>query len=497
MKFQNNVSDPTQLPENEFRRALKNRHVQLIALGGIIGSGYFLSTGAVVQQVGPSVFLAYILGGLIIYITMLCMGELTLAIPISGSFINYTAEFISPSLACGVGWSYWLSWIAYIPAECLAGGIIMEYFTGINGYLWAICFGVLITWINCIKVGTFGEIEFWLALIKITGLMIFVLLAGLIFFGVIHHGHPSEILGGKYLLNQGGLFPKGILPLLTAMVLLLVNYQGSEIIGLAASESLDPERMIPATIRHVTVRILFIYIVPVFALVCIYPWQKAGLNNSVFADALNYHGLWWAGAAVSFVTLTSALSCSNSGVYGVVRVLHALARRRMAPASLAQLNRNAVPKNAGVVTLVSIWILLFASYFFSQTSLYIALLLVSGFTGTIAWISLCWAQINFRRRLFTAGYTVGDLKFKTPFYPYSGMIAILLMMACLFFLAFGSNVHYRIAFWVGVITLTVPILVYYVLNQIKKTKNLTVEEDYLSFEAIFPDKSKPITNREN
>ncbi|OYV54111.1 MAG: amino acid permease, partial [Legionella sp. 21-45-4] len=197
-------SSPKQLHHNEFHRALKDRHIQLIALGGIIGSGYFLGTGAVIHDVGPAVFLAYLLGGLIVYLTMLCMGELAVAIPISGSFINYTADFISPAFACGVGWSYWISWVAYIPAECLAGGIIMQYFTGINSYAWAIGFGCLITYINMVKVGTFGEIEFWLALTKIIALFSFVALSILIFFGFIHGSYPSEIIGGRYLLDNGG-----------------------------------------------------------------------------------------------------------------------------------------------------------------------------------------------------------------------------------------------------------------------------------------------------
>src|SRR5205823_4395759 len=126
-------------------------------------------------------------------------------------------------------------------------------------------------------------------------------------------------------------------------------------------------------------------------LVLIFPWQKAGLSNSVFADALNFYGLHWAAMATSFVTLTAALSCSNSGFYGIVRSLNALARNGMAPQSLTKLNQNAVPQNAGVVTLIAIWLLLFIGYFFGQSLIYIALLLVSGFTGATAWISLCWA----------------------------------------------------------------------------------------------------------
>lgn len=473
---------------DDFKRALKSRHIQLIALGGIIGSGFFLSTGALVQQVGPSVFFAYILGGLIIYLTMLCMGELTVAIPISGSFINYTADFISPAFACGVGWSYWLSWIAYIPAECLAGGIIMEYFTHISGYIWAIGFGVLITWINFAKVGTFGEIEFWLAIIKISALFAFVILSIFIFLGFIHGDHPSQILGTKYLLGQGGMFPNGVMVLLTAMVLLLVNYQGSEIVGLAAGESISPDKMIMLAIRNVSLRIILIYVVPIFCLVLIYPWQKANIENSIFADALNFYGLKWAGAVVSFVTLTSAISCSNSGVYGIVRALNSLARNGMAPAPLARLNSNSVPQNAGLVTLFSIWILLAISYFFHQSTLYIALLLVSGFTGAIAWISLCWAQINFRRKLYKAGYTAADLKYKTPGSPYTGIIAIILMVGCLVFLIFDHDKTYKIAFIIGFTSLVMPMLIYKLLDLDKKREKIIAKNKLVRFINVFPPK---------
>jgi len=486
------VTDQNQAPKDgEFRRALKDRHVQLIAIGGIIGTGYFLGTGAVVHQVGPSVFLAYILGGLIVYLTMLCMGELAVAIPISGSFIKYTADFISPSLACGVGWSYWISWIAYIPAECLAGGIIMQHLTGINGYLWAIGIGCLITYINLAKVGTFGEIEFWFAIIKIAALFIFVVVSLLIFLGFLHYKQPAGFIGGKYLFHQGGLFPNGYMVFLTAMVLLLVNYQGSEIIGLAAGEAVNPSRMIPNVIRNVTYRILFIYIIPVFCLVLIYPWQSAQLSNSVFAEALNFYGLKWSGIATSIVTLTAALSCSNSGVYGIVRSLHALARHGMAPKPLAKLNHNAVPQNAGIVTLIAIWTILGFSFFFGQSMLYIALLLVSGFTGAIAWISLCWAQINFRKRLLAAGYTVNDLQYQTPGSPYTGLVAIILMLTCLVFLALNTESSYKIAFVLGLITFIIPTAIYKYLSTRKTLSTDLIKQETLEFDILFP-KREPL-----
>jgi amino acid transporter, AAT family len=482
----NNPEITKPIKDSGYKRGLKDRHVQLIALGGIIGSGYFLGTGEVINLVGPAVFIAYMLGGLIIFLTMLCMGELAVAIPISGSFITYTADFISPSVACGVGWSYWISWVAYIPAECVAGGIIMELFTGINGYLWAVCFGLLITYINLAKVDTFGEIEFWLALIKIVALMGFVILALLIFFGLIHGTEPKGFIGFKYLTKDGGLLPHGTMALLTAMVLLLVNYQGSEIIGLAAGESENPARMIPHAIRNVTLRILFIYIIPVFCLVLIFPWQKAGLSNSVFADALNLYGLKWAGVVTSFVTLTATLSCANSGFYGTVRSLNALARDGMAPHIFSKFNHNAVPQNAVIATLIGVWLLLGVGYFFGQTKLYIALLLVSGFTGALAWISLCIAQISFRKKLYQAGYTIANLRYVTPYSPYTGILAVLLMCTALFFLVLNQDPTYKIAFFMGLASFTLPIIVYKLFDLKKERQKALHLKSRVKFQSLFP-----------
>ncbi|HBD7142592.1 TPA: amino acid permease [Legionella pneumophila] len=474
------------IKDSGYRRGLKDRHVQLIALGGIIGSGYFLGTGEVINLVGPSVFIAYLLGGLIIYLTMLCMGELAVAIPISGSFVTYTSDFISPTVACGVGWSYWITWVAYIPAECVAGGIIMELFTGVNGYIWVVCFGLIITYINLAKVDTFGEIEFWLALIKIISLLAFVFLAILIFFGLIHGSEPPGIIGFKYLLGDGGLLPNGAMSLLTAMVLLLVNYQGSEIIGLAAGESENPARMIPHAIRNVTFRILFLYIIPVFCLVLIFPWQKAGLSNSVFADALNFYGLKWAGAVTSFVTLSATLSCANSGFYGAVRSLNALARDGMAPHVLAKFNQNSVPQNAVIATLIGVWILLGVGYFFGQTKLYIALLLVSGFTGTLAWLSLCIAQISFRNRLYKAGYSIKDLRYVTPYSPYTGILAVILMVGSLFFLLLNKDPIYKLSFIIGVVSFIIPVIIYKVFDLSKVRKKALHVKSRVKFQDLFP-----------
>lgn len=484
----NNSKQTHETQPGDFRRALKARHIQLISLGGIIGSGYFLGSGALIHQIGPAICLAYILTGLIILVTMQCLGELAVSMPVGGSFINYTADFISPTLACGVGWAYWISWAVYIPAECLAGGIIMEFFTHISGYIWALLFGCIITYINTAKVGTFGEIEFWLSLIKILCLILFCIVALMIFFNIIPNG-THHILKAKFISEQGGFFPNGWLPFFSGMVLLLVNYQGSEIIGLTAGESIDPARMIPHAIKSVTFRILLIYIFPVLCLVLIFPWYQANTNNSVFADAFKMYHLNSLASIISFVTLAAAISSSNSGIYSTIRTLNALARLGMAPKAFAKLNQNAIPHYAAIATMLSIWSLLALSFFFGRSKLYIALLLVSGFTGTYSWIALCWAQINFRKIIIARGYTPNQLKYKAPGSAINPIIAIVSMVVFLILLATNHEIEYMIAFYIGCLCLIIPTIGYYFVTFSTDKKKKWTSSSLDDFNALFPEKN--------
>jgi len=439
------------------RRGLKLRHVQLMALGGIIGSCYFLGAGYTIGEVGPAAALAYILGGCIIYMVMLCLGELAVALPTSGSFVTYAADYISPAWACGVGWSYWINWVAYVPSEMIAAGIIMHtFFPMISPLWWAVFFGLLLTIVNISQVSAFGEIEFWFALIKIVAIIMFCVLAVLIFFGII--GDGTGIIGTKFLTGNGGFFPAGKWAVLLTMVMILVNFQGSEIIGLGAGETKDPGKSIPVAIRNISYRIVALYVIPLLLLVTIFPWEKAGLEESVFAAALQSYGLNWAAGIFSFVIITAGLSCANSGLYGTVRSLHALAREGMAPRCFARLNKNGVPANATYLTIACCWLFI-VLYTFDQSGwFYTYLLALSGFTGEICWISICWSQLNFRKRLLKAGYTTADLKFATPWYPILPHVAIWSQVACLVLVAWNPDL--RPALYLGVPAVFVPMIIY-------------------------------------
>jgi AAT family amino acid transporter len=448
--------------EKQLHRGLKPRHLQLIALGGIIGSGYFLGTGYVIQQTGPGAFLSYLLGGLIVLCVMYCLGELAVAIPQSGSFIKYANDLISPAWACGVGWSYWITWVSYVPSEMIAGGLIMEHFFPVlSAPQWALCFGLLITAINLLHVHVFGELEFWLALTKIVAILMFVFIAGLIAFGLIGTGTDVGSVAKvdfSFLFSQKTLFPFGALGVLMTMVIILVNFQGAEIIGLAAGESQDPSQSIPVAVRGVAWRILALYVIPVFLLVSIYPWDKLEAGKSVFSEALSAYGFGWAGLIFSIVVLTAAVSCSLSGLYGCTRVIHSLAKAGMAPAPLARLNRYNVPQNATLASTLACWFGIIIFVLDPDLKIYSILLSVSGFSGSIAWISICWSQYNFRKKLLAEKQNPLDLGFKAPFFPYLTLFAIWAQIACLIVLAFHAEL--RIAFYIGIPLLVIPILLY-------------------------------------
>lgn len=471
------------------KRGLKDRHVMMIALGGIIGSAFFLGTGSIVQAVGPSAFITYALGGLIVYLVMIALGELAVSIPISGSFVTYASEFISPSWAAGVGWSYVFNWMAYIPAECIAGGIIMQaFYPGTSEWMWAIFFGIVITVVNLSHVKAFGEIEFWLSIVKVMAIMVFCIVAGMIYFGIIPNGQEVGTLGTQHLLGEGGLFPNGGFILLTTMVMLLVNFQGVEIIGLTAGETKDPSKTIPAAVRNITLRVVMLFMVPVLMLVTIFPWGNSNVEDgSVFSAALQHYGLDWAAGLFSFVVLTAALSCANSGLYSTVRVTWAMAREGMAPKALGKLNKHAVPGNAALFVIAGVWVFLAGSYFFAASDVFVALLSISGFTGTIAWISIIWSQINFRKRLTANGYTTKDLKYVAPGFPYLAHLGIWSMVACLVFTAFNEDL--RIGFYAGVPLLVLPIII----HRLRKVDHelLAKVHKKVRFDDVFRPKIQP------
>jgi AAT family amino acid transporter len=475
----------------------------LIALGGIIGSCYFLGSGYLVEKLGVGAALAYAMGGIIIWVVMQSFGELCVNVPRQGSFVSYAAEFLSPSWAVATGWSYWFNWIAYVPSEAVAGGIIMNVFIPqVPVIIWAILFLILITIINIINVEGFGFIESILALIKIFAVIGFSLIAILLIFGII----GEKAIGLSIMLEKGKslqdvFFPSGIWIIFTTMAMILVNFQGSEIVGLASSETQNPKQTVPRACKQVTYRIIAVYMIPIILLVMILPYKEAGLEDSVFALALKKYShtpsLFWlknVAGAFSFVILSAAFSCANSGMYATVRALYSLSVEGFAPKFFSKLNKAGVPRNATLFSLFLCWCVLAIWFFFEKSDFYTWLLSVSGFTGAFCWITICLSQIMFRTRIKKQGYNKKDLIAPAPLSPWLPLfVGVILQVFGLVVLAFNKDLQG--ALYICIPVLLIPFITFKIYKKISKSdfKQRYIAAHEKPFEILFP--SKAIINK--
>ena len=441
----------------QLQKGLQQRHINMIAFGGIIGSSYFVGTGYVLNQMGPSACVAFILGGIITFLTMSCFTELILARPGPGSFITYAKEFLSPACASGVGWSYWISWIVYVPSECIAGGFLLNHLIpSVPLQFWIVVLGIIVSLINLIHVKAFGELEFWLSWTKILIIAGFSLAAILIFFGWIG-ADKHEVIGSTFLLDNGGFFPNGVSIFLANLVILISSFQGTEIVGITASETKQAHIAVPKSLKQISWRLFFIYFIPTFLLVSIYPWQEANLSGSVFAAALYMYDLNYLGKIFNILVIAGSISCANSGIYSTIRALHALSVKNIAPKSLQKVSAKGIPINATIVTLAMIWLILSLTFFLSPHALYANLLALTGFAGTIAWIAICGSQFYFRKK-YAAKKEKKPLLYSVKFFPYSTQISILLQGLSLILIMLSPEL--RFSFYFGVPSFVIPMLIY-------------------------------------
>ena len=278
--------------------------------------------------------------------------------------------------------------------------------------------------------------------------------AGLICLGLIG---DQGYIGTRVLLGSGGFAPNGYWSIVLTMVIILVNFQGTEIIGLAAGECKNPEKSIPIAVRNVTWRIIALYIIPISLLISILPWNQAGLDESVFAAALANYGMTGLATFFAFVILTAAISCSNSGLYGAARAMYSLARLDMAPHFLGEINKNGMPSKAILLSICACWAVILLYSVDPDSAVYTYLLAVSGFTGAIAWISICWSQYRRRRMLMRTGADA-SLSFRTPLFPYVTLFGIWAQVFCLVVMAFTPDL--RDALCAGVPMLILPMCWY-------------------------------------
>lgn len=403
---------------NELKRTMKSRHLFMIALGGVIGTGLFNGSGFIISKAGPGgAVLAFMAGGLLMYLVMLCLGELAVAMPVSGSFQEYATKYISPATGFTIGWLYWLSWANTVGLEFTTAGITMQrWFPDIPVWVWCLTFGVTIFTINALSARSYAETEFWFSSIKVSAIVAFIILGGAAMFGFIDlKGNEAAPFFSNFT-DYGGLFPNGIGAILLTMVTVNYSFQGTELVGIAAGESENPEKTLPRSIRNIIWRTMFFFVLAIFVVAALIPWEEAGLTKSPFVAVFDNMGIPYAADIMNFIILTALLSVANSGLYAATRMLWSLSKNDMAPAFLQKLSSRGIPLYALIMT-ISISALSLLTSVVAAETVYLWLISISGVITIIVWMSICASQFLFRKRYIAEGGKLEDLKFKTPLYP--------------------------------------------------------------------------------
>ncbi|MFD1091107.1 amino acid permease [Providencia vermicola] len=424
----------TQDRPQKLRRELKARHLAMIAIGGSIGTGLFVASGATVAQAGPGgALLSYAIIGLMVYFLMTSLGELAAYMPVSGSFATYGAKYVDEGFGFALGWNYWYNWAVTIAVDLVAAQLVMTYwFPDTPGWIWSAIFLAIIFLLNFISVKGFGEAEYWFSLIKVTTVIIFIVVGVLMIFGIMN---GAENAGWHNWEIGDAPFAGGFSAMIGVAMIVGFSFQGTELIGIAAGESKDPAKNIPKAVRKVFWRILLFYIFAILIISLIIPYTDPNLlrndvkdiSVSPFTLVFENAGLLSAAAVMNAVILTAVLSAGNSGMYASTRMLYTLAREGKAPRIFARLSKGGVPRYALLATTVVAGLCFLSSMFGNQT-VYLWLLNTSGMTGFIAWLGIAISHYRFRKGYIAQGKDLNDLPYRSGFFPIGPIFAFILCL---------------------------------------------------------------------
>jgi AAT family amino acid transporter len=426
----------------ELQRGLKNRHVQMIALGGAIGSGLFLGSAQAIHQAGPSLLLAYALGGMAVFMMARALGELLLYRPVAGSFATYAEEFVGPWAGFVTGWSYWLLWVVVGIAEITAVSVYMRYwFPDLPQWISALGMLVILASVNLLHVKVFGEFEFWFALIKVLAVVALLIFgAAVLLFGV---GNMGDQVSVANLWSHGGVFTNGLLVTLLTLPLALFAFGGIEIIGVAAGETEKPNVTLPRAINGAVYRILVFYIGAIAMIMCLVPWDQITPELSPFVMVFQHFGIPAAASVINLVVLTAAASACNSGIYSSGRMLLTLARANHAPAIFKSVSPQHVP-TSGIVATVAVMLAGVVVNYFVPKQAFIYVISVVVMVQLWTWSIIVVAHLLYRRAV-KAG-RVEASPYRMPLAPYSGYATLAFFGLILVLLGFDAET--RIALYV-------------------------------------------------
>jgi L-asparagine transporter-like permease len=455
----NQVEQPA--PKYELSRSLKGRHLTMISIGGIIGAGLFVSSSTSIIAGGPASFISYAITGLLILLVMRMLGEMTTALPHVRSFTEFARAGLGEGAGFVVGWLYWYFWVLVVPVEAIAGAKILQSWVPFTPLEIGVGLMTVMTCVNLMSARSYAEFEFWFASIKVAAILVFIAIAASFAFGWTS---PHGATFGN-LVDYGGFTPNGWIAVLAAVPTVFFAMTGAEITTIAAAESAQPGRAIAKMSTTVIWRILIFYVISLFLIVSVTPWNTVRSGESPFTLALNTMHVPWAGKIMSVIILTAVLSCLNSAFYVSSRVLFILAERGDAPQSLVKLNARRVPVGSVLIGAAAGFLGIIAATQAPQL-VFDFLVSSSGAVIVFVYMTICVAQIALRRRREARG----DPKPAVTMwlFPYLSFAAIAGMAAVLIAMAFTPRLQRD--FYFSCITLVVAVVAYLVVNRLREPR---------------------------
>ncbi|UTE77712.1 amino acid permease [Rossellomorea sp. KS-H15a] len=420
------------MEQRELKRDLSNRHVQLIAIGGTIGTGLFLGSGKAIQLAGPSIIFAYLIVGIALFFVMRALGELLLSKAGFQSLTDIVEEYLGPRFSFITGWTYWFCWIMTAMADVIAVGVYVKYWFDIPQWVPALICVLILLGLNLLTVKLFGELEFWFALIKV------ITILGLIALGVILLVMGVQTDAGavtaRNLWEHGGFFPNGISGFLLSFQMVIFAYVGVELVAVSAAETSNPKKNIPSAINKIPLRILFFYVGALTVLLFINPWMELNAAESPFVKTFSLVGIPLAAGVINFVVLTSAASACNSGMFSTSRILYHLSKDHQASPHFAKLNQNHVPGNGLFLSTLVISVGALLSKLIPEQAF--------GIVTTISAICFIWVwgiilicHIKYKK---TRPHLHEKSTFKAPFTPLVNYVVLIMFAAILVIMLFSD-----------------------------------------------------------
>lgn len=448
----------------ELKRSMTAGQMEMISLGGAIGVGLFMGASSTIKWTGPSVLLAYIFVGVILYIVMRALGEMLYVDPGTGSFADYASEHVHPIAGYLAEWANVFQYIVVGISEVVATTEYLRFWwKGTSDWAAGVIIILFLLVANLASAKAYATLEFWFAMIKVVTIILMILLGfAVILFGFGNGGHP---VGFSNLWSHGGFFTGGLKGFFFSMAIIVGSYEGIELIGISAGEVSDPHKAIVKSVKSVLWRILIFYVGAIFVIVTIYPWNKLDSIGSPFVTTFAKVGITAAASVINFVVLTAALSGANSGIYSSSRMLYKLAHEGEAPKTFGYVSKRIVPSHAiiGITSGIFVGFMLNVLAQFLNKSLANIFVIVyssSVLPGMVAWFVILLAELRFRKK---NPDLMKNHPFKLPLYPYSNYFALIMLVVIVIFMFINPETQISVA--VGAIVLIVAALVYVVKHR--------------------------------